>query len=67
MFDYESSRKLRDRAEECRVIAYTYKDRKTRALMLNIATGYDRMAEHLEQGPHAGEPLYGHPREHRGR
>jgi len=50
MFDYLSSQRIRDRAEECRVIAGTFSDSETRDRMLNIAAGYDRMAKHLEQG-----------------
>jgi len=50
MFDYLSSQRVRDRAEECRVIAGTFSDSETRDRMLNIAAGYDRMAKHLEQG-----------------
>jgi len=49
MLDYLSSGKLRDRAEECRVIARTYGDTETRKKMLHIADGYDRMAEHAER------------------
>jgi len=48
--DHQSSTKLRDRAEECRVIARTYDDHEARYRMLGIAASYDWMAEHLEQG-----------------
>lgn len=47
--DYLSSRKARDRAEECRVIARTFSDTETRDRMLGIATEYDRLAEQIDQ------------------
>ena len=46
--DYESSAKLHERAERCRVIAGTYTDAGTRDEMLRIAAGYDRMADDME-------------------
>jgi len=46
---YLSSRRFRERAEEARVIAGTYQQPEMRDLMLSIAAGYDRMAEHIER------------------
>jgi hypothetical protein len=46
--DYESSAKLRERAEKCRLIAGTYDDAETRDQMLRIAAAYDEMADGLE-------------------
>src|SRR5215831_10256202 len=48
-FDPLSSRAFRERAEEARVIAHTFKDAETRNQMLRIAAGYDRMAELMER------------------
>jgi hypothetical protein len=45
--DYQSSAKLRARAERCRAIASTYADAATRDLMFGIAAEYDRMADRI--------------------
>jgi len=46
--DYESSAKVRERAEKFRMIAGTYNDAGIRDQMLMIAAGYDRMADQME-------------------
>jgi hypothetical protein len=51
-------RAWRARAEECRAIADTFDNPETRAKMLAVAAGYERMAEHAdrrEQAAAAGE------------
>lgn len=47
IMDYESSAKLRDRAQRCRAIASTYADAATRDQMFGIAAEYDRMADRM--------------------
>jgi hypothetical protein len=42
-------RAWRARAEECRAIADTFDNPETRAKMLAVAAGYDRMAEHADR------------------
>ena len=46
---YLSSKAFRERAEEARVIAGTYKDTECRDQMLRLAAGYDQMAADMEQ------------------
>ena len=48
-------RKWRARAEECRTIAERCNNAETREMMLRVASGYDRMAEHADRGD-AAEP-----------
>jgi hypothetical protein len=48
-FEHLHSKALRDRADEARVIAQTFKDAQTRGQMLRIAMGYDRMARQMEK------------------
>ena len=39
----------RDRAEEARRIAEDMADKEAQRMMLNIAAGYDRLAQHAEE------------------
>jgi hypothetical protein len=49
-------RAWRARAEECRAIADTFENPETRAKMLAVAAGYERMAENAEQREQAAVP-----------
>ena len=46
----------RSRAEEARAIAGDLKDPEPRRIMLEIAKGYDRLAEHAELNMLTGSP-----------
>ena len=54
-FEHLHSKGFRERAEEARVIAETFKDTQTRTQMLKIAMGYDRMAEQMKQHEAGGD------------
>ena len=44
-----NSRMFRDRAEEYRALADSFRSEQMRALLLSVAADYERMADHAEK------------------
>ena len=59
-------RRWQNRAEEARAIAGQFKDPEARRIMLGIADGYARLAQHAEENnAHATQQTHGEFARHR--